>query len=250
MIVNSFDPFSAPMIRPYTDRDVAGPVPETVIGTFSGAVMDELRRYPGETVLTMKSASFRPALERFEYQGLSLGRWPVPLGGPCAVALSEELFALGVRRMIFCGSCGRLTPGGSGEMILPDKAYRDEGTSYHYMAPGDWVGIPTCDALREVLTREGFPCETGPVWTTDAFYRETESNAEKRRRDGCIAVDMECASVFAAAAFHGWEVYQFFYTMDALLPSGWETRTMGALPVSHAAMAARAALKAAEAFSR
>ena len=249
MITNSFDPVSAPMIRPDGGKTIPGPVPETVIATFSGTVMDLLGQYPGETVLTMKSAAYRPRFERFEYQGRLLGRWAVPLGGPCAVALSEELFALGVKRMIFCGSCGRLTPGGSGDLILPDRAYRDEGTSYHYMAAGDWVEIPTCGRLRSALEREGFPCETGPVWTTDAFYRETEDNAFKRRRDGCIAVDMECASIFAAAAFHGWEVYQFFYTLDALLPSGWEKRTMGALPTDHALMAAEAALAAASAFS-
>ena len=248
MITNSFDPASAPMIRPGGGKEVSGPVPETVIATFSGTVMDLLGRYPGETVLTMKSAAYRPRLERFEYKGRLLGRWAVPLGGPCAVALSEELFALGVKRMIFCGSCGRLTSGGSGELILPDRAYRDEGTSYHYMAPGDWVEIPTSGTLRSVLEREGFPCETGPVWTTDAFYRETEDNVRKRRRDGCIAVDMECASIFAAASFHGWEVYQFFYTLDSLLPSGWEKRTMGALPMDHALMAAEAALAAAAAF--
>ena len=43
------------------------------------------------------------------------------------------------------------------------------------------------------------PYILGKVWTTDGFYRETRNNMEKRRAEGCIAVDMECASVMAAA---------------------------------------------------
>ncbi len=55
---------------------------------------------------------------------------------------------------------------------------------------------------------------------------------EKRRAEGCIAVDMECASVMAAAQFRGAEAYQFLYADDSLAGSVWDPRTMGATPAS------------------
>lgn len=33
----------------------------------------------------------------------------------------------------------------------------------------------------------------GRTWTTDAVYRETSGKAEKLRKEGCIAVEMELA---------------------------------------------------------
>ena len=76
------------------------------------------------------------------------------------------------------------------------------------------------------------PYVTGKVWTTDAFCRETRSNMEKRKADGCIAVDMECASVMAAGQFRGVPTYQFFYADDCLDGEKWDPRTLGARPTS------------------
>ena len=63
------------------------------------------------------------------------------------------------------------------------------------------------------------------------------------RAEGCIAVDMECASVMAAGQFRGAEIYQFFYADDCLDGEGWDPRTLGARPDSTHAKYLRLALE-------
>jgi uridine phosphorylase len=44
---------------------------------------------------------------------------------------------------------------------------------------------------------------TGPVWTTDAPYRETAEQLERHARNGILAVEMQAASLFAFGAARG-----------------------------------------------
>jgi len=57
---------------------------------------------------------------------------------------------------------------------------------------------------------------TGPVWTTDAFYRETRDQVRARQAEGCLAVEMELAGVQAVCDFHGFALYDFLVTGDVL----------------------------------
>ena len=68
------------------------------------------------------------------------------------------------------------------------------------------------------------------TWTTDAIYRETENKAAARREEGCLSVEMECASLMAAGQFRGRPVYQFLYAEDSLAGAVWEGRTWGCTP--------------------
>ena len=55
------------------------------------------------------------------------------VGAPQAVMILEKLIALGARRVIFLGWTGGLNPALSpGDLILPDEAISEEGTSRHY----------------------------------------------------------------------------------------------------------------------
>ena len=67
----------------------------------------------------------------------------------------------------------------------------------------------------------------GTVWTTDAPYRETRNKVLKRKEQGCICVDMECASINAVAKFRGKELFQFFYAADNLDAAKWDKRSLG-----------------------
>ena len=61
MITASFDPVSSPMIRPNIHYELNGPVPETVIGTFSCAVPDQLKAFcPGKTSFSALWTRFCP----------------------------------------------------------------------------------------------------------------------------------------------------------------------------------------------
>jgi uridine phosphorylase len=58
------------------------------------------------------------------------------MGAAGAVALMEETIAMGGRKFVVFGSCGTMDNSiEAGSFIVPTAAYRDEGTSYHYMDP-------------------------------------------------------------------------------------------------------------------
>src|SRR5208283_3543131 len=55
------------------------------------------------------------------------------VGAPQAVMILEKLIVLGARRVILLGWAGGLSPTLSpGDIILPDEAISEEGTSRHY----------------------------------------------------------------------------------------------------------------------
>ena len=114
-------------------------------------------------------------------------------------------------------------------ILIPNRAVRDEGTSYHY-APaeneievnGNYLGLFT-----DLLDAMNIHYTVGKVWTTDAFYRETVEKVKRRKEQGCICVDMECSANAAAARFRGRELFQFFYAADNLDAEQWDVRSLG-----------------------
>ncbi|MCF7931740.1 MAG: nucleoside phosphorylase [Acholeplasmataceae bacterium] len=158
-----------------------------------------------------------------------------PITAPITVGLLEEIvYAMGVKTIVMYGSAGvldhKIT---AGSIIVPTKAYRDEGTSYHYMAASDFIDIPNAQRLKEMLNDLGVRCVLGPIWTTDGFYRETEAIIKERQQQGCLAVDMEISAVQAFAHLRGVALYPFLYGADNLDSSTWDKRILGSLSVDH-----------------
>ncbi len=148
------------------------------------------------------------------------------VGAPLAAALLEETIALGGRKFIACGGAGTLDSHALGKLIVPISAIRDEGTSYHYLVPGDEVA-PTSAALQAIeqtLNTAGVPYEKTKTWTTDAVYRETRGKVALRKESGCGCVEMEAAALFAVARFRGVELAQILYAGDDLSGDFWDSR--------------------------
>jgi uridine phosphorylase len=149
------------------------------------------------------------------------------VGAPLAVGLLEESIARGCKKFIVCGGCGVLDKEiAVGHLVIPTSAVRDEGTSYHYLAP-DQEAVPhpsAVTAIRQVLDVHAIPYLTGKTWTTDAFYRETPGKVSARKADGCLTVEMEAASLFAAASFRDVVLGQILYGGDAVIPEAWDGR--------------------------
>lgn len=147
-------------------------------------------------------ACFHTTMFSLDLEGLRCGIIARTIGGPYAVLIAEQLHAAGASLIIGLTSAGRVAP----ELPLPGivvatKAIRDEGTSYHYLPPGEDATCPSCLTLpiaRE-LSLSGFAVRTGKVWTTDAPYRETNRQLGKWEREGALAVEMQAASLFAFA---------------------------------------------------
>jgi uridine phosphorylase len=149
------------------------------------------------------------------------------MGAPLAAALMEEVIAHGGRTFLAVGGAGSLQKNLTvGHVVIPSKALRDEGVSYHYVAPSRWI-----DAQPDVnsiivshLERLALPYVIGPTWTTDAFYRETPIKVDRRRQEGCLTVEMETAAFLAVAQLRGVRFGQILYSADDLSGEIWDGR--------------------------
>ncbi|MDR2531045.1 MAG: nucleoside phosphorylase [Oscillospiraceae bacterium] len=181
---------------------------------------------------------------KINYEGTDIAVYCTTVGGPAAGGLLEEMIAKGCRKFVFFGSCGVLNRDiAAKSLIVPTAAYRDEGMSYHYAPPSEYIDVPTAPRFAKILAELELPHVCGKTWTTDAIYRETRANMEKRKADGCLTVEMECASIMAVAQFRGVEAYQFLYAADSLDEVEWDARTLGSLPQSQREQYLRIALE-------
>ncbi len=142
------------------------------------------------------------------------------VGSPVAVAVVEELKALGIENIIVYGTAGQLDEKiPQDACVLIEKAIRDEGASYHYLAPS--VYVETDKALtawtEQFLQSGGMKTVRGITWTTDGLFRETKARLAKRRKQGAIVVEMECAGFAAVAQRLGVRFSEFVFFSDTLV---------------------------------
>ena len=252
-LFHTFDSDTKAVLNP---SDVYKPVdgfPETVLVTFSKKNIDiALEMFPHEIVSYLYAGEKLPVYV-LKAEDKRLGLIRTHMGAPMTVALMEEAIAMGGRKFVFFGSCGTLDASiPAGHLIVPEAAYRDEGTSYHYMPAeaGDFVAVPTADYTAEIIGNMGLAALKTKVWTTDGLYRETRGNMKKRVACGCRAVDMECSAIMAAAKFRGVEAYQFLYAEDNLDGLDWDPRIMGKVPRSASEVYIEAAVRIAREVNR
>lgn len=227
-IVDSFDDVSEEVIRVNHVIKPIDDFPETVVVTYSRLKFDYLlQQYPCERIATLNSACAPIPIYRVQADGHNYATYLSLIGGPAAVGIMEEVIGFGGRHFLFFGSCGVLDNDIlTGHIAVPTAAYRDEGTSYHYLAPSAYVDIPTAERLAGILQDLDVPYHMTRTWTTDAIYRETRGNMAKRRAEGCRVVDMECASTAAVALYRGVEFYQYLYGADSLDGDEWDPRDL------------------------
>lgn len=151
------------------------------------------------------------------------------VGEPKCIVDYEDIMAMGSKRLILLGNCGVLDRNIEDcGIIIPTRAIRDEGCSYHYAPPGDQIEVNRKyrRLFKEVLKEFHYPYVEGITWTTDACYRETREKTERRKAQGAICVEMECAGMQALCDFRGTEFFQFFYAGDNLDYSDWQPRSL------------------------
>ena len=192
---------------------------DTAIITFSGEIFQAvIDRYPHREVAYIGSANGHKAIYAIEINGKEIVFYLSSIGACLAgTEIIEMEWQTGVKSLIIFGSCGALdSEATKGKYIVPTQAYRDEGMSYHYAPPSDYMDIKNADRLARILEQLRLPFVKGRIWTTDAPYRETKTAVEKRKNDGCLAVEMELAGVQAVCDFHEIELYSFVMTGDVL----------------------------------
>jgi len=146
------------------------------------------------------------------------------IGGPAAATILEEIIALGAKKILFVGSTGTLQNYSIGSIMIPDKAIRDEGMSYHYMKAGKYAypSKALTEEIKDICKETNIASHKGTTWTTDAPYRETLKKINKYSKEGVICVEMEAASLFAVAKFRKIEIAGLFWVSDKILKDKWE----------------------------
>ncbi len=145
-------------------------------------------------------------------------------GAPTAVMTLEELAAFGIKKFVNIGAAGGLQKDlNIGDIVVCDRAIRDEGTSNHYLLVEQYaVADPELtEGLCRVFERKDIPYRKGSSWTTDAPYRETIEELRQYRTDGVVTVEMEASALLAVGAYRGIDVSSVFVISDILSEEDW-----------------------------
>ena len=196
--------------------------PETAIITWQSGFVRAAKEYDMKP-LSIKAKANRILVNELTYKDKRYAFSEIGIGGPSTAPFMEEMAVFGTKNFIFVGSCGTLTDDAKHRIIVPDRAFRDEGTSWHYIPDSEeYIEVETVKHTESIVKSLNFDYEVGSIWTTDAVYRETPSAVRYYKDKGCIAVDMECASIMAVAKCRNLKAYQFLFTADSLAGGSWK----------------------------
>lgn len=225
MIVDSFDNKTNSKINPKLGENRIKC--DACIVTFSNIIEEYIiNNYKPEIVGYIKMVNGKTPIYRIEYNGKKIAVYKTILGSPASVGcLEDSREIIETNKYIVFGGSGCLNKDiARGKIMIPTEAYRDEGTSYHYIEPADYIKIKNSSIVADFMGNRKLPYVLGKTWTTDSFYRETEGNIEKRKKDGCISVEMECSAFQAVCDFRNVELYYFLSSGDLLDSPEWDIR--------------------------
>lgn len=230
-IINTFDNQTEEIIKPWEVIKKVENFPDTVIVTFSAKIFNLFLNLENVEKISSLSCGFAQIpIYKICYAGKTFAVYTTMMGDAASAALMEEVIAKGGKKFLFFGSCGVLDKNIiAGHLVVPTAAYRDEGTSYHYMEASEYIEIITANRLSEIFSELKYPYIKTKTWTTSAFYRETRQNMLKRKEEGYLVVEMECAALAAVARYRKVDFYQFLYSEDSIDNINWDSRIMGKL---------------------
>jgi uridine phosphorylase len=237
LAITEFDPSPRAVLEP-ADTVRGGRLPERLLLCFFQDVLDELV-VPHLTPVHHLRSEIGPNPVWVDGEGEQAVAVLHPgVGAPLAATFLEEAIAAGVRTVVAVGGAGSLHPELTlGHLVVASGAVRDEGTSFHYLAPSRTVEAEPAAVAAAValLEARGVPHVVARTWTTDAPYRETAAKVARRREEGCATVEMETAAFYAVARFRGVRMVQLLYAADDVSGETWDERDwMQASDVRHA----------------
>ena len=198
--------------------------PEGVILCYSKKLMEyvtknhkvtKVRRFYGEMYLLNETKNKIAIVGKFG------------IGAPVVATLLEELIAFGVKRFISIGTAGTLQKDIKvGDLIVCEKAIRDEGTSYHYLKSSKYAyaSKEITKRIKNAFDRLGQKYFVGTSWTVDAPYRETVAEARQYQKEGVATVEMEASALFAVAQYRNAKMGAIFTVSDSLAELQWSPK--------------------------
>lgn len=191
----------------------------TVIGSWNASTVKSLAKAIG----AKRSPSWwwgpRFPLYTGKVSGREISIVNLPLGAAATALVMEELIACGARVFIGLGYAGSIQPEAPiGTCFIPTSCIREEGTSPHYLSGEEGLrpSQRLVRSLEKARVRKGVVAYTGPIWTTDAPYREMVTTIEEYRLRNVLGVDMETSAMYALGVYRNVEVCNFLVVSDEL----------------------------------
>lgn len=126
------------------------------------------------------------------------------MDAPLLAGAAERLIATGVTTLCIIGGCASLqrsiAPG------MPFSRLTQSTMTGRRITTSQQITTrpqPLMNRLKKLFADAGIPTHTGPIWTTDAFFRETIPEVCQFSKEGVLSIEMEAATLFAVAEFHG-----------------------------------------------
>jgi uridine phosphorylase len=198
--------------------DEMGVAPIAVV-SWGKSVIESLAEMIGAQAAEHWLYADRHRLFKGQVEGLDVSLAHLPVGSPGTVMMMEEMIACGARTIIGLGWAGSLQPTAPiGCLLIPTSCVSEEGTSAHY-DDGNLSLTPAADlanALEKAAIDQGAQVVKGPLWTTDAPYRELRSKVRAYRSQGVLGVDMETSAMYALGSFRHIKVCNLLVVSDEL----------------------------------
>ncbi len=213
-----YDDSQSAVIDP-THEKIDLKLPEVAVFAFVGdAVEESAKEYGAAVAAEFYSITKTYQIYKVNYKGRDICLCAAPCGAAPATQIMDWLIGYGVKKIIATGSCGVLCDIPENAFLIPERALRDEGTSFHYLPPSRYIDLnkEMVKIIEDRFLSRDIPCQRCTAWTTDGFFRETKKKVLARKSEGCAVVEMECAALAACAEFRGVKFGQFLFTADSL----------------------------------
>ena len=205
-------------------------LPKVAVGVFSYHLFDDvIQKFNCREVGYISTANFEKNIYILNYKNTEITFFMAGVSGPWISSDIEELRAQGVEKFIIFGNCGVLDSSIEDcSIIIPTKAFRDEGTSYHYQEESDTIELNKKykQDFIKILEKRDFDYTIGYTWTTDAFYRETRDKIKYFKEQGAVCVEMEGSVIAAVCDRYNLDYFTFYYAGDNLDSAEWDERSI------------------------
>jgi purine-nucleoside phosphorylase len=142
------------------------------------------------------------------YEGVPVSVMGTGMGIPSAsIYVTELISEYGVERLIRVGSCGGILPSVKiRDVIVAVGACTDSGVNRVRYGGYDFAAIADFDLLRaavDAAKAKGLSVKVGNVHSADLFYNPDPHALDRMEAMGVLAVEMEAAGLYGAAAEKG-----------------------------------------------
>ncbi|MCY0868045.1 MAG: purine-nucleoside phosphorylase [Desulfurococcus sp.] len=202
-------------------RDAShGDISENVIAVGDPARVDLLSSLLSDVKTVNLHRGFKTVTGFYKGRKVSIATHGI--GAPSAAIVFEELHQLGAKRIVRVGTAGGVRRDTRiGDVVVATGAsYTVNGCGLGQYMPG-LCGPAAPDPLLtariiQELEERKLSVKKGPVFSSDAFYAEDPSIAERLSRYGIVAIEMEAAILFTLGWMRGLETSCVLVISDVL----------------------------------